>query len=721
MPSRLAFLILIALVPLHAPAEEKPLPPAGTLCIAAAGDDLVEKGSCRAAAAESSEVDAADVPRLWTWIGKEVPVALAGTLAAGETRIALAIDEKDPAIRLRLDGSKERGWPTEVIIRAGNGADDWALRLPARETPWRIVVPSGKWSLTAEAPRHLDAARSAVVLERDETEVALRLDPVPAVYLRVVDGKGAPLPGAAVTDPLGERLAVANPLGEIEWESSDVLPVELFVSAEPVATRSLRVTDRRSDFRLDPVVMTAGSNLRITLERKDAPGTVDASLVWNHRAHYSRDQVGRVVWEGTFGGGDTIEAPRLQPGVYALFLEGEGTLARYSEKIEIADETLVEKTIVLDPYELTGEVFFGGQPVAGAEVTIGPPTAPGPQWKATVKADHGGRFDGMMWQRGGIVAAVRHDDPKISLVEFFKLGGEGGTEHIRIDVENFAIRGRVVDESGKPIANVSIDNAWKGGTQGGIQSARSDGGGRFEFPALKAGFHVVSVALPEFLPWERELTVSRETPLHDIEVVVERGNLLHFAVRTAEGRPVANAIVLETVRELPGGGRAPNRWQTDARGRVEIPSGRSGLRRLWVIDPAGTFAFTDVDASRATTAEAPHVISLPPPVGALVIRTVDDEGKPFPGSWLAIRWNGRAVPQSVLQAIGFSRSLQFRTGSDAVLRVPAAPSGQYEIWGSALQAEHVWMEVPATEPHASTYFTGGVGEILVTVPPRKER
>jgi hypothetical protein len=720
MASRLAYLILLALVPFHLVGEDPPPPPAGTLCIVAAGQDLVEKGSCRAAAAAQTEVDAAEVPRLWTWIGKEIPVVLTGTLAAGETEIALAIDEKVPAIRLRLDGSPQRGWPTEAIVRAGDGSKEWALRLPARQTPWRVVVAPGKWSLKAEAPRHLDAARSGVVLERDETEVALRLDPVPAVYLRVVDRKGAPLPGAVLTDPLGERLAVANPLGEIEWESSDVLPVELFVSAEPVATRSLRVTDRRSDFRLDPVVMTPGSNLRITLERKNVEGTVDASLVWNHRAHYSRDQVGRVVWEGTFRG-DTIEAPRLQPGVYALFLQGEGTLERYSEAIEIGEGAPVEKTIVLDPYELTGEVLFGGQPVAGAEVTIGPPTAPGPQWKANVTADHGGRFEGTMWQRGGIVAVVSHDDPKISSVDFFKLSGDTGTEHIRIEVENFAIRGRVVDESGKAIANVSIDNAWKGGTRGGMMSAHSDDGGRFEFPALKAGSHVLSVALPEFLPWERELTVSRETPLHDIEIVVERGNLLHFAVRSAEGRPVANAIVMETVRELPGGIRAPNHWQTDARGRVQIPSGRSGLRTLWVIDPAGTFAVTDVDASRTTTAEAPHVVALPPPAGDLVIRTVDEEGRPFPGSWLAIRWNGRAMPQFVLQAIGFSRSLQFRTGSDGMLRMPAAPAGEYEIWGSAIQAEHVRMEVPATQPHASTYFAGGVAEILVKVPPRKER
>ncbi|MCA1733196.1 MAG: hypothetical protein LC732_06285 [Acidobacteria bacterium] len=54
-------------------------------------------------------------------------------------------------------------------------------------------------------------------------------------------------------------------------------------------------------------------------------------------------------------------------------------------------------------------------------------------------------------------------------------------------------------------------------------------------------------------------------------------------------------------------------------------------------------------------------------------------------------------------------------------RVPTAASGEYEIWGSAIPSEHVWMEVPRTEPHASTYFTGGVGEILVRVPPRKER
>ncbi len=635
-------------------------------------------------------------------------------------------------VSFHLNGDPDRGWPASSNIRlrpdhgrgGGPPLDTWQITLPAARVAQAVhlYLPPMKWQVSVDAPRHLAAERRGVEVKEDDIDLGtLTLTAGPAVRIRAIDPEGAPVAGAVLRDTIStEALAVSDPSGWIEWEPErGELPGELLLEATGYAVKSIDVRERTSDLILDPLIVDQGGTLRIVVDRPATDEPIEVELIRNQRRQNPDGSSGTVVATTTIEPDQNeVEIDLIGDGRYSLHLDGAGPLEHWAEHVEIsAGETEIVE-VPIESFELEVKVTVDDQPLPWAILEIGTPTAPGPQWKGKVETDEEGIARAVAWQRSINVAVVQSEQQDIHTLEFFKLDGTGD-ESILIAIRNMKLTGTLVDgDTGKPMPSLPIHTRWEGTESAGAFSMRTDEDGRFESRSLKPGTYTVAISLPEYLPLEQTVELSDAMPVHNFELVLERGDLLYVQVVNDAGQPMPNATIME-LNDDPSAMTvaAPHVWQAGPDGRASIPMGPDS-RAVWFAAPDGTFGHAILDGSTNTTESSPHRLVMPVPAGAITVAAIDGEGQPVSSVWLALQHEGVPLPGRLVDLLGRMRSVSFRTGIDGTVTMPNMPKGQYEWWTWKIDSDHVSFDVPTRDPrppdHAH-YFSGGHERIEITI------
>lgn len=259
-------------------------------------------------------------------------------------------------------------------------------------------------------------------------------------------------------------------------------------------------------------------------------------------------------------------------------------------------ETYDLGTVVLLPgASLEGWVTDGDrQPVAGAEVR-GWESGRSELGTSTVTDDQG-RFV-LRDLRGGssVSIAARHPHYLRGSIGPISVPQPGElADEVEIVLERgTAIRGRVSDELGRPVARASVALFGQGGggsARGGQSTTVTERQGSFELHQVPAGPATLQVSHRDY---PRHSEPVQLLPAHlgvtEVDVVLQSAaGGLRGVVRDADGGPVAAALVL-----LPGDGVARSAsTRTDAGGAFEMTSVDPGLREL-VIHHAAFASYRD--------------------------------------------------------------------------------------------------------------------------------
>jgi len=120
--------------------------------------------------------------------------------------------------------------------------------------------------------------------------------------------------------------------------------------------------------------------------------------------------------------------------------------------------------------------------------------------------------------------------------------------------EAFAVKGRVLEENGEPVAGAEVKLSWQeilpdvpGDLPVGLALSRddiTDNEGRFALSGVPAGESAVSISASGFRPLQgRKLALPQAEPGQEMTFVLERGAVLEGRVTTSDGRPVAGARI----------------------------------------------------------------------------------------------------------------------------------------------------------------------------------
>ncbi|HEY6178536.1 MAG TPA: carboxypeptidase regulatory-like domain-containing protein, partial [Kofleriaceae bacterium] len=243
------------------------------------------------------------------------------------------------------------------------------------------------------------------------------------------------------------------------------------------------------------------------------------------------------------------------------------------------------------------QVVVGGwtsttQAAAGGRVRLGP--LPRSYWY--IAADAPGHAPAAQW------ASPAEDDVTIVLV--------GGSP----------LSGRIIDESGQPIAGARV-TALPYYHEPGTTPVRSNDRGEFTIPALAPGHYTLLAVDDEHAPTHLSKKVAGG-PVGDLEIVMKAPGLITGVVLDRDRRPVPLATV--SSRQPDGMRRAT----TDENGAFEL---RNLERFGAALRAETTVAASDdliVDLSRQPDADVELVLDV---AGAIEGTVVDERGAPLAG------------------------------------------------------------------------------------------
>jgi hypothetical protein len=212
----------------------------------------------------------------------------------------------------------------------------------------------------------------------------------------------------------------------------------------------------------------------------------------------------------------------------------------------------------------------------------------------------------------------------LALVACFaaRAAGENTSEGARIS-------GIVVDESGKPVANVEVRE-----TRGEAPAVRTGDDGRFTLVLKHSNLRYTRVVAGSqadalLATWKGEMTFAvAAAQAIDVRLVLKPSRALHARVVDAAGLPVPGAhLAVETNFGLLGFSIS------DAQGRatLRIPS-EAGARNVLAVKTGVGYDYYEASASPDTTAVLPSEVTLTlEGASRFQVRAVDAKGQPIAG------------------------------------------------------------------------------------------
>ncbi len=557
-------------------------------------------------------------------------------------------------------------WPERPTLagRCRSGPDGgYRIPLPAdlSEPNWRRK----HFSLWAWRPGGRAAVFAVPHYWPPRGEVVRLTLGVPAAVAVAVRGPdGRPVGGAKVTaaaargeplpDAVADALAVTTgPDGRATLTAFDGEDLDVVrVTAPDFGVQQLPLPRPGAD-GVNVLTLVATGRVEGRVTAGDVRAVRGLTLYLATRGDPSDDAGAGGRAEVTTDNGGRFAVPALAEGTLALTFRPHPELpfrGRFEGHPEVEAGRVTAVKVALKPaVRVTGEVREQGteKPMAGVEVEI--------EWNAEaprVRTDAQGRYAGYVLP--GTVTAWVPAPP----VPYFSPGRFLDTEPIPEGVHEFtlkkqllvrgaAVRGRVVDESGRPLPGAEVTAKWSlpaGGTW--VVSARADRDGNFALDGIdpKTEVRLTAAFRGTHTPRAEPATTGGKA----VVLKLTAGGSVALAGRVVDpaGRPVAGAVV-----RLRSRGRDAEGFQSDLKvvsveGRDDQRAGAEGRFRTpaWldpeldyradVAAPGFVSVRTEWLEPKASKSHAfADIILLPAPaVRTVEGRVVDRQGKPVAGA-----------------------------------------------------------------------------------------
>jgi protocatechuate 3,4-dioxygenase beta subunit len=486
--------------------------------------------------------------------------------------------ESHPAANIRVEllaKPNDYRWGRGVL-EGSSGVDAVATSSVDALGRFELKAPGpGVWMVRVQAPGFVPMSYSPVVIPPSLPSLTLPpvvLYPEEGARVEVRTPQGEPAPGVWVlgsgADPDYWRPRVGD-----GWR----LDLRLARSDEA----GVVTLPRGLDEALELQIFTAGSTQSVTatagaVGRVTVASPEPATTRWIEIRDALQQPLAGVLVSGAESGwplGLTGQDGRLaltgNPArvVTLKLLAADGRTATL-ELPKRHDENPVTPSVLAPVAPLTGKVLDSNRrPLAGALVWVGPDSG---TFSIT---DSRGTYTLPVGERDHLwvqIHAVGFLPRRVSL----RPGGPGARRAPTVALEAAAtVRGRVVDETGTPLANVAL--AAEATSREGRPAAyhpdnavgrgRSDAQGRFVIPNLRAGAtYALAATLPGFTP--ARLPFAGQRDLGDIELVLRPARGAFGRVIDIRDQPIPGVEV--TVRR--SGGPESVNATTDAAGRFHV-------------------------------------------------------------------------------------------------------------------------------------------------------
>lgn len=271
-------------------------------------------------------------------------------------------------------------------------------------------------------------------------------------------------------------------------------------------------------------------------------------------------------------------------------------------------------------------------------------------------------------------------------------------EHVVTLQPGVAVRGRVVDEAGKPIAGARVLAVLASEPFPVFDPRRdavlTDAKGKFELPALAAGSYRFSASAPGYAPGTSPpIAIDGRHVRDDVELRLDRGASVAGVVRTPDGATVAAALV-RVVGKGSVDWRMTRQAYTDDAGAFRI----DGLPRRAVEVVAwharGASALTPVDLVATPEAQVDLTLDL---TGAIAGTVVDRAGEPVGDAQLIAEpvWTGALGESDAWTARGIQAAI---ADSGGAFRFDGLPDGAYQLRVARPGASEaaLWLSTPTS-------------------------
>jgi Carboxypeptidase regulatory-like domain len=265
------------------------------------------------------------------------------------------------------------------------------------------------------------------------------------------------------------------------------------------------------------------------------------------------------------------------------------------------------------------------------------------------------------------------------------VGSPGSTAKLTISMQRgFAISGRVLDESGKPIAkaNVSLNNgafSWRSTNakdRKDPSASTTDEKGEFKLAAAASGTHVVFAVDGEHAPARSKPVTVDKRPVTGVEIVMKAGGVLAGTVVDGTDKPVAYA----TVRIAGAGDQmmqvAARQATTDENGTFEMRGiSRTKMQARAESENAAS-KLVDFDLSdKAEHRDMKLVLDV---TGLIAGKVVDDKGTPV--AEVQVNAFPDILGGGTLDNFALAGMSSATTDGEGAFKLTGLPDGTYKLW-----------------------------------------
>lgn len=682
--------LLTAVVPFLCFALSGPTQPAGVLC--------VDASPCVDAIASPAPVSPAEHERMFRWIDPAGSIVL-GTIPPRGDRAVPAATE---VVRVRLTSSAPSRWPAEVILTIRRGERTWRIPVTTAQVEKPIVlrVDAGTYALHAESAGHR-RTEAQFTTSKPAVDVAVKLHPLPQMTARVVTRDREPIPGAIAARLSGEVIAVADGTGRLTFDvDPEQWPETIAISAAGFGTATVPIPRARVSADLFDVVLTSGSKLEVTLEQENGDTPVTLEL---YKRTYDVPDDTPIATKIVDAAESAATFADIAAGTYVLRARGSESTQRFGMKFSVRDGEEKKIVLPLRSSTLAIQTLLGEAPLASARVEL---FSLDGLWREAFRGDASGRVQLRLWQLGKISATVSAEPTLTVPFRASQTFASGEDADWTIRVSTRKVRGRIVDASsdaGVKEANVALQVK---GQYSAIVTTDSDG--RFVFTSVVPGQHTVSAAADGYQHDTVHYTFLESEEAHEVTVPLRPAAVARLTVRDASGAPIANALVLDFAGSALTGERV-----TGADGEVAIPVPPGETREVFVIPRDGSFAVGRIRAGK-------NALNVPPAAATIVVTSRTTAQQPIPQVWVALRYNGIAVPFEVQQALARQQGAVPVSGVDGRIILRQMPLGVYEMWPAG-SAEEVRAVTAGLGPDAPVRIVArpGLNEAVLEFSPKK--
>lgn len=419
------------------------------------------------------------------------------------------------------DGNPAAGLHVSLWREPGDGQPHHGRGEPLRtdaEGRFRAEgLTPGRYQVSAHGPDQ-EHAEAAVQVQPGTNRAELAFPRGVEVAGSVVDEQGAAVPEASVrlhpvgighqvhtesrTDGTfrfprvrpGEYRVRATRRGYAAGEAGPIAVAELAVAGVEVRLAAEEDSGPALRGRFLGLPAREQMEVRIRARSRSAPGFAHGSP--DGRGGYAVEDLEPGDWEI-----DAVSASGRQAGGRVLIEPGAGTAVL---DLDFGDGGVT----------LSGSVTTGGQPLAGARVTLagGEPGEPGPK-RRTTSVRYDGRFEIAGLAPGHYTLLVALPGTGLGTVRRIVLAEDFD---VAIEIETGGFRGRLTSAAtGEPVAGALIrltlhHERWQTGFAGPL--VRTDEAGGFEVAGLGVGGYRLAIEAEGYVPSEASAEVGHGTP-----------------------------------------------------------------------------------------------------------------------------------------------------------------------------------------------------------------